>query len=111
MANDDIYTALRTLQNTYDQYFTSLAKGEPVDIELPEVSIEKVKDMVQELVPVDLKIGGEELNDVMDAMKAGFAFMKLNKEDSRWATGFKLTSVKENVTTDDGEEDHTGDDE
>lgn len=105
MANDEIYVALSTLQNIYDEYFTALAKGEPIDIELPEITVDTVKNMVQEELPADLDVGVADLNGVMDAMKAGFAHIKLNKEDSRWATGFKLTSVDDTPGESDAESD------
>lgn len=93
MANTELYAALRKLQNTYDEYFVSLADGDPEEIELPEITPEDVAEMVTERVPSELDISTEDLNGVMDAMKAGFTYIKLNKEGAKWATGLKLTSI------------------
>jgi hypothetical protein len=87
--------SLVELQNTYDSYFQSLSEGEPKAPELPDISVETLSAEINAQFPPELEVTVEEMNQALDALKAGFAYIKLSKMLPEWAAGFKLTSVKD----------------
>ena len=91
----DLVTDLRRIQNIYDQYFVSLASGDPVKPELPEITPKTLSDALKEAVPVEFDIDTDDINNALDALKAGFAYIKLNKQFPDWANGIKLTAIED----------------
>lgn len=100
----DLIKQLQRLQNTYDAYFQNLSKGEPAAPELPEFTIQELGDAINNQFPADMDVSpDDDMNSALDALKAGFAYIKLNKLLPAWANGVKLTAI-EDIQTDDEED-------